>query len=210
MKLVINGRIHRGECNLLLHEEFSGGDVVAVVGPNGVGKSTLLSTIAGIVPLEEGQIMMGTRIVDSPSDGIYVAPEDRKIGMMFQSLHLIPQFTALQNVALALRAQGMPKSDANSTAHKKLELVGAAHLVHRKALELSGGEAQRVALARAIAAEPDVLLLDEPLSAIDAGSREQLRSVLAEVLSGFPGVALLVSHDVKDLTSLATRILTLG
>ena len=210
MKLDINGRIHRGECSLLLHEEFSGGDVVAVVGPNGAGKSTLLSAVAGLVPLEEGQIVIGSRIVDSPSDGMYIAPEDRNVGMMFQSLHLIPQFTALQNVALALRARGTSKSDANSMARMKLELVGAGHLVNRSAAQLSGGEAQRVALARAIAAEPDVLLLDEPLSAIDADSRVKLRLVLEEVLTGFPGVALLVSHDPTDLASLATRTLTLG
>lgn len=209
MSLIINGRIHRGDCNINLNETFAPGDVVAVVGPNGAGKSTLLHAIAGLVQIEDGFLSINSQVVDNPSEGIFVAPEDRKIGMVFQSLHLVPQFTVERNVSLALRARGVPAKQAASVVAEKLAHVGAAHLAHRLASELSGGEAQRVALARAIASEPEVLLLDEPLSAIDAVSKEGLRDLLANVLKDFMGVTLLVSHDPMDIASLATRTVAL-
>lgn len=209
MSLIINGRIHRGDCNISLHETIAPGDVVAVVGPNGAGKSTLLHAIAGLVQIEDGFLSINSQVVDNPSEGIFVAPEDRKIGMVFQSLHLVPQFTVERNVSLALRARGVPAKQAASVVAEKLAHVGAAHLAHRLASELSGGEAQRVALARAIASEPEVLLLDEPLSAIDAVSKEGLRDLLANVLKDFTGTTLLVSHDPMDIASLATRTVAL-
>jgi molybdate transport system ATP-binding protein len=130
--------------------------------------------------------------------------------MMFQSLHLVGQLTVVDNVGLALRARGSSRNDARVLAQQHLDAVGAAHLAHRKASELSGGEAQRVALARAIATRPAVLLLDEPLSAIDTGSKETLRAVLESVLSSFSGIALLVTHDLVDVESLASRSIRLG
>jgi ABC-type sulfate/molybdate transport systems ATPase subunit len=130
--------------------------------------------------------------------------------MMFQSLHLVSQMTAINNVALALRARGSSRVDARLIAQQHLDAVGAGHLAHRRASELSGGEAQRVALARAIATRPAVLLLDEPLSAIDAESREPLRAVLDGVLSTYSGIALLVTHDLNDVESLASRSIRLG
>ena len=210
MSLIIQGQIQRGECAFDLQEEFSPGEVVAVVGPNGSGKSTLLSVVAGLLRLAEGSISLNGRCLDSSVDDVYVSPEDRNIGMMFQSLHLVSQMTAVDNVALALRARGSSRNDARVVAHEHLDAVGAAHLAHRKASELSGGEAQRVALARAIATRPAVLLLDEPLSAIDAASKEPLRVVLANVLSGYSGVTLLVTHDSEDVASLASRSIQLG
>jgi ABC-type sulfate/molybdate transport systems ATPase subunit len=125
-------------------------------------------------------------------------------------LHLVGQMTVVDNVALALRARGASRSDARATAREQLVAVGASHLAERKASALSGGEAQRVALARAIAARPAVLLLDEPLSAIDAISKEPLRGVLANVLSTYEGVTLLVTHDSEDVASLASRSIQLG
>jgi ABC-type sulfate/molybdate transport systems ATPase subunit len=118
--------------------------------------------------------------------------------------------SVLQNVMFGLRSRGATKIDATSASLEKLHVVGAKHLVDRKASELSGGEAQRVALARAIATNPSVLLLDEPLSAIDAASKEPLREVLATVLQEFKGIALLVSHDPEDVASLASRSIRLG
>jgi molybdate transport system ATP-binding protein len=210
MSLLIDGRIQRGECSFDLQEEIFPGEVVAVVGPNGSGKSTLLSVVSGLLRLAEGSIGLNGRCLDSSVDDVYVSPEDRNIGMMFQSLNLVSQMTVVDNVALALRARGSSRNDARVFAHKQLDAVGVAHLAQRTASELSGGEAQRVALARAIATRPAVLLLDEPLSAIDAASKEPLREVLAVVLKDFDGITLLVTHDITDVDSLASRSIRLG
>jgi molybdate transport system ATP-binding protein len=210
MSLIIQGRIQRGECAFDLHEEFTSGEVVAVVGPNGSGKSTLLSVVAGLLRLTDGSMSLDGRCLDSSKDNVYVEPEHRGIGMMFQSLHLVSQMTVVDNVALALRARGASRSEARATAREQLIVVGSLHLADRQASELSGGEAQRVALARAIATNPSVLLLDEPLSAIDAASKEPLREVLAAVLQEFKGIALLVSHDSADVSTLASRTIALG
>ena len=210
MSLIIQGRIQRGECAFNLQEEFSSGEVVAVIGPNGSGKSTLLSVVAGLLRLTDGSMSLGGRCLDSSKDNVYVEPEHRAIGMMFQSLHLVGQMTVIDNVALALRARGASRSEARAAAREQLIAVGSLHLADRKASELSGGEAQRVALARAIATNPSVLLLDEPLSAIDAASKEPLRAVLAAVLQEFKGIALLVSHDSVDVSTLASRSISLG
>jgi molybdate transport system ATP-binding protein len=210
MSLIIDGRINRGECAFDLQEEIFPGEVVAVVGPNGSGKSTLLSVVSGLLRLADGFMSLDGRYLDSSVDDVYVSPEDRNIGMMFQSLHLVSQMTAIDNVALALRAKGSSRNDARVVAHEHLDAVGAGHLARRAASALSGGEAQRVALARAIATRPAVLLLDEPLSAIDAESREPLRAVLDGVLSTYSGIALLVTHDITDVNSLASRSIRIG
>jgi molybdate transport system ATP-binding protein len=209
MSLIIDGRIQRGECAFDLQEEIFPGEVVAVVGPNGSGKSTLLSVVSGLLRLASGSLSLDGRCLDSSVEDVYVSPEDRNVGMMFQSLHLVSQMTALDNVALALRARGSSRNDARGIAQQHLDAVGSGHLALRKASELSGGEAQRVALARAIATRPAVLLLDEPLSAIDAESKEPLRAVLDGVLSGYPGITLLVTHDLMDVESLASRSIRL-
>jgi molybdate transport system ATP-binding protein len=210
MSLLIDGRIHRGECSFELQEEIFPGEVVAVVGPNGSGKSTLLSVVSGLLRLVDGSMSLDGRCFDSSVDDVYVSPEDRNIGMMFQSLHLVNQMTVIDNVALALRARGSSRNDARVVAQEHLDAMGAGHLAHRKASELSGGEAQRVALARAIATRPAVLLLDEPLSAIDTESKEPLRAVLDGVLRAYSGIALLVTHDITDVDSLASRSIKLG
>jgi len=210
MSLLIDGRIRRGECAFDLREEIFPGEVVAVVGPNGSGKSTLLSVVSGLLRLADGSMSLDGRCLDSSVDDVYVSPEDRNVGMMFQSLHLVSQMTAIDNVALALRARGSSRNESRQGAQQHLDSVGAGHLAHRTASELSGGEAQRVALARAIATRPAVLLLDEPLSAIDAESKEPLRAVLDGVLRAYSGIALLVTHDITDVESLASRSIKLG
>ena len=210
MSLQIHGRIQRGECTFDLEEEILPGEVIAIVGPNGSGKSTLLSVVSGLLRLTNGTMSLNGRCLDSLRDEIYVAPEDRNVGMMFQSLHLVGQMTSIENVALAIRARGASKREALSLAQEQLDALGALPLAHRKAAELSGGEAQRVAIARAIATQPSVLLLDEPLSAIDATSKQSLRAVLGGVLSSFEGITLLVTHDHEDVASLASRSIRLG
>lgn len=210
MSLSIHGRVHRGDFSLVLNEEIQNGEVVAVVGPNGAGKSTFLNLVAGLVRLHEGSLVMNGVTCDAPDLNVYVQPENRNIGMMFQNLHLIPQLTSAKNVELSLHARKVARVQREALRNNLLAQVGAEHLSDRIASQLSGGEAQRVALARALAGNPKVLLLDEPLSAIDADSKDQLRLVLADVLQGFSGVALLVSHDPADVESLATRTITLG
>ena len=210
MSLSIHGRVHRGDFSLDLAEEIQDGEVAAIVGPNGAGKSTLLNLVAGLVRLYQGSLVMNGVTCDAPDEDVYVQPEDRNVGMMFQNLHLIPQLTSAKNVELSLQARKVSRVQREVLRNNLLAQVGAEHLADRIASQLSGGEAQRVALVRALAGNPKVLLLDEPLSAIDAVSKAQLRLVLADVLQGFPGVTLLVSHDPADVESLATRTITLG
>ncbi|MHB8664187.1 MAG: ABC transporter ATP-binding protein [Acidimicrobiales bacterium] len=177
--------------------------VVAVVGPNGAGKTTLLRAIAGLTPLDEGSIHIDGRQVDN------LAPEDRSVGVVFQDHRLFPNLSALENVAFGLRAGGSPRPDALRRAGEWLERMGIAEVGARRPRALSGGQAQRVALARALAPEPAVLLLDEPLAAVDASARPELRHVLREELARYPGSRLLVTHDPMEAAALAQRIVVL-
>lgn len=210
MTLSVAGDIGKGTYSLSVDFLIEPGEVVGIVGRNGAGKTTLIETIAGIVPMVTGSVALNGTDWDNAPLNVWVTPEERRCSVVFQDLRLFPHMTAQQNVAFGLRARGMSKGLANNLAAQKLQVVGAEHLADRRASELSGGEAQRVALARAVATDPAVLLLDEPLSAIDAASRELVREVLATVLQQFTGIALLVSHDPTDVATLATRTVTLG
>lgn len=210
MTLTVSGSIGKGSYSMAVDFSAMAGEVVGVVGRNGVGKTTLIETIAGIIPMVSGSISLNEVVWDDASHKRWVTPETRHCAVVFQDLRLFPHMSVLQNVMFGLRARGASRSDARATAREQLVAVGAAHLAERKASALSGGEAQRVALARAIANKPSVLLLDEPLSAIDAVSKEPLRGVLANVLSAYEGVTLLVTHDSEDVASLASRSIQLG
>ena len=210
MTLTVSGSIGKGSYSMPVDFSATAGEVVGVVGRNGVGKTTLIETIAGIIPMVSGSISLNEVVWDDASHKRWVTPETRHCAVVFQDLRLFPHMSVLQNVMFGLRARGVGKSDATRVSLEKLQVVGAEHLVDRKASVLSGGEAQRVALARAIANKPSVLLLDEPLSAIDAVSKEPLRGVLANVLSAYEGVTLLVTHDSEDVASLASRSIQLG
>jgi len=205
MTLSINGTIVRGEFSISVDFSVANGETLALVGRNGVGKSTILSCIAGLVSLTHGEIVLNNKVLDSPQQNLFVQPEERNIGMVFQRLHLLPHLTAQQNINFALKARGID----THVSSEWLEKLHIGHLAHRSVSTLSGGEAQRVALARSIAPQPQVLLLDEPLSAVDADSREGLRSVLATCLQAFGGIAILVSHDTDDVASLATSVTAL-
>ena len=210
MTLSIAGDIGKGTHSLSVDFSIEPGEVVGIVGRNGAGKTTLIETIAGIVPMVTGSVVRNGTDWDNAARKMWVSPEKRRCAVVFQDLRLFPHMTAMQNVAFGLRARGMSKGEAHNVAMQKLRVVGAEHLADRQASVLSGGEAQRVALARAIATDPAVLLLDEPLSAIDAASKESLREVVATVLQQFTGIALLVSHDPTDVATLATRTISLG
>ena len=210
MTLAVSGEIGKGTYSMPVDFSAVAGEVVGVVGRNGAGKTTLIETIAGIIPMVTGSISLSEVVWDDDSRKQWVTPEERHCAVVFQDLRLFPHMSVLNNVMFGLRARGAAKSDARRVSLEKLRVVGAEHLMDRKASDLSGGEAQRVALARAIATNPSVLLLDEPLSAIDAASKEPLREVLAVVLQEFTGIALIVSHDPADVSTLASRSISLG
>jgi molybdopterin-binding protein len=180
------------------------GETVALLGPNGAGKSSVVEAIAGVLEPSQAAIeVAGERI-----DGI--PPERRPIGVAFQGARLFPTMSVLENVAFPLRARGVPRRDARIAARRLLDdIVGDAVDPGARASDLSGGEAQRVALARALAPEPRVLLLDEPLAAVDVSARADLRALLRRITSAFSGVCVLVAHDPIDALTLADRIVVL-
>ena len=180
------------------------GETIALLGPNGAGKSSVLEAIAGVVASPVATISIdGERIDPLP-------PERRPIGVAFQGARLFPTMSVLENVAFPLRARGVPRREARRTATRLLhDVVGGEVAPDARASDLSGGEAQRVALARALAPEPRLLLLDEPLAAVDVSARADLRAVLRRITSSFAGVCIFVAHDPIDALTLADRIVVL-
>jgi molybdate transport system ATP-binding protein len=186
--------------------EVPAATTVALLGPNGAGKSTALEAIAGLLPIDSGKVVLGDRVLDDPATGEWVPPEGRRIGMLFQDYALFPHLSAIDNVAFGLRCSGARGSAAREEATAWLDRLGVAGVGGRKPRRLSGGEAQRVALARALATRPRLLVLDEPLAALDVTTRARLRTLLGEHLSAFAGGRLLVTHDPTDAFVLADRI----
>jgi molybdate transport system ATP-binding protein len=199
-------RLRLGELDLVAAIEVGDGEVVALLGPNGAGKTTLLRAVAGLQPIDAGRVTVDRDVLDDPEAGIFVATNDRPIGVMFQDYLLFPRMTVVDNVAFGLRARGRSRAAARAEAHAVLDRVGMAALARAKPRELSGGQSQRVALARALATEPRVLLLDEPLAALDAGAKLHIRAELRRHLAGFHGARLLVTHDPVDALVLADRM----
>jgi molybdopterin molybdotransferase len=188
--------------------EVEPGRTLGIVGPNGAGKSTLLEVIAGLLLPDTGRAVLGERVLfdlDGGSRRTWVPAASRAVTLLGQRPLLFPHLSVLENVAFAPRSAGRSRRDASERARHWLAEVGAEQLADRFPRRLSGGQAQRVALARALAAEPEVLLLDEPLSAVDATGTEELRALLGRVLHG--RTALLVSHDAAEIEELASRTL---
>ena len=178
-------------------------EILALLGPSGSGKSTLLGAIAGIVKPEEGEILVnGRNLLGSP-------PEARKLGMVFQDYALWPHMTVAQNIAFPLRARGCPQREIKTKVATALRRVGLPGLDERRPHELSGGQQQRVALARAIVGDVQLLLLDEPLSALDPATRSTVRSELAEILRRLDMTTVIVTHDREEAFELAHRIAVL-
>ena len=198
-----------GQLDLALAVEVGDGEVVALLGPNGAGKTTVLRAIAGLLAIDEGRIAIGDRVLDEPASDTFVPTAERPIGVVFQDYLLFPRMTALDNVAFGLRARGVGRDEARARAAGWLERVGLADHAAARPRRLSGGQAQRVALARALATEPQVLLLDEPLAALDARTRLHVRAELRRHLATFRGARLLVTHDPVDALVLADRIVVL-
>jgi molybdate transport system ATP-binding protein len=185
------------------------GETVVVLGPNGAGKTTALRAIAGLQPLDTGRVVVDEEVLDDPTTRTWVPPERRAIGVVFQQYLLFPHLSALENIAFGLRARGTPGRVARSRAREWIERVGLSAHAEARPATLSGGQAQRVALARALAIEPRVVLLDEPLAALDATSRIELRRELRRQLAAIPAARLVVTHDPVDAFALGDRVVVL-
>ena len=184
------------------------GEVLAVLGPNGAGKSTIVAVIAGLLQADDAVVRVGNRTLTDTDRGLSVPTHDRRIGVLLQDPLLFPHMSVIGNVEFAARRHA-DRSAARHCAQRWLTEVGAQGLADRKPTELSGGQAQRVALARAMAAEPEVLLLDEPLAGLDVAAAAATRPVLRRVLTAGSRAALLITHDLLDVLTLADRVLVL-
>mgnify|MGYP001170022707 CR=1 FL=1 len=196
-----------GDFDLSVDVTAPAGAVTAVLGPSGAGKTTLLRCIAGTLAVERGSITLAATTFDEPPS-TFVPPERRHLGVVHQDYLLFPHLSALDNVAFGLRSQGEPAHEARRAAQVWLDRVGlgGSALARARPRTLSGGQAQRVALARALATEPAALLLDEPLAALDVGTRAEVRRDLARHLRNVEGPTVLVTHDPVDALALADHV----
>ncbi|WNM43111.1 ABC transporter ATP-binding protein [Micromonospora halotolerans] len=196
----------RGAFHLDVRLSIGAGEVVALLGPNGAGKTTALRALAGLHPLTAGHLTLGGADLDRPDRRVWTPPERRPVGVVFQDYLLFPHLSALDNVAFGPRRRGADRRAARARAQGWLDRVGLGGQARHRPRQLSGGQAQRVALARALAVEPTLLLLDEPLAALDARTRLDTRAELQHHLGAHPGATLLVTHDPLDALVLADRL----
>ncbi len=182
--------------------------MAGVLGPSGSGKTTLLRLIAGLEAPDAGEIFLDGRLASRPGETVVPARE-RGIGFVPQGYALWPQLDAFENAAFPLRARGVAEDELRRRTFETLDSLGASALARRRPAELSGGEQQRVALARALVARPRLLLLDEPLTGLDASAREEARRALARALSASGAAAILVTHDRSEALAVCDRLLLL-
>jgi molybdate transport system ATP-binding protein len=197
--------LRRGTLDLAVDLAVADGEVLAVLGPNGAGKSTLLRVLAGLLSPSEGHVTVDGTVWDDART--HLPAHRRRLGMVFQDALLFPHLTVGENVAFGLRTRGVHRAQARTTAAGWLARVGLEGLGDRRPAQLSGGQAQRAALARALVGAPALLLLDEPLSALDARTRLTVRAELRRHLAEFAGSTVLVTHDPVDAMALADRVL---
>ncbi|HEV3233532.1 MAG TPA: ABC transporter ATP-binding protein [Candidatus Dormibacteraeota bacterium] len=207
MSLLLTGGLRLGDLDLDVELELPGGEMVALLGPNGAGKTTLLRVIAGLQSLDHGRLVLDGDILDDPGAGTFVAPERRSVGYLFQDHQLFPHLSVTANVAFGPAARRLP--DARARAAKWVGRVGLEPQAQARAAQLSGGQSQRAALARALAFDPQVVLLDEPLAAVDASTRAEVRHELKRHLDGHQGVKLMVTHNPVEAAALGDRIVVL-
>ncbi|MEZ5974987.1 MAG: ATP-binding cassette domain-containing protein [Planctomycetota bacterium] len=211
MSLQADCRLQRGAWTLDLQLEVAAGETTVLLGPNGAGKSSVLAAIAGLLPIQSGQILLNGQTLDGGPSAAFVPAHLRRMGVLFQDLRLLPHLSALQNVAYPARCGGANRKSAEAIALDwltRFEVPKA--LWNRRSAELSGGQAQRIALARAFAAHPACLLLDEPLSAADPEARRNLRALLLAELQKLTGPRILVLHNPEDTETLAQRTHSIG
>jgi len=206
--LLADVQLQLGSLDLAVALRAEPGEVVAVLGPNGAGKTTLLRAIAGLTPIRSGSVVLDGVVLEDTATRTYVPTERRPIGVVFQNYLLFPHLSALDNIAFGLRARGRGR-DAHVVARRWLERMDLAAYENAKPAALSGGQAQRIALARALATDPRLLLLDEPLAALDATARVNVRRDLKRDLTQFEGIRILVTHDPLEAIALADRLVIL-
>jgi molybdate transport system ATP-binding protein len=185
------------------------GEVLALLGPNGSGKSTTLRALVGLLPLAGGRVVLDGTVLEDPARKVRVPPEKRPIGLMFQDYLLFPHLSALENVAFGLRSRGTDKKAAREKASQTMARLGLADLTEAKPGSMSGGQQQRVAMARALVTDPKMLLLDEPLAALDVSTKTDVRRLLREVLSQSDAANVLVTHDLLDAVALGDRMVVI-
>jgi molybdate transport system ATP-binding protein len=185
------------------------GGTTVLTGPNGAGKTTLLRWFAGTLGTGRGRVTLADRDLHHDDAGVCLSPEARGVGFLPQGFALFPHLRVVDNVAFGLAVRGVARADRRDQARAQLAALGAESLAERWPRELSGGEQQRVAIARALVVRPGVLLLDEPLAAIDARARRRLRGVLAQQLVDLGVPALVVTHDVRDAAALEAHVVVL-
>ncbi|GAA1238047.1 ABC transporter ATP-binding protein [Pseudonocardia alaniniphila] len=191
--------------------EVPDGKLVTLLGPSGCGKTTTLRLIAGLERPDAGEIRIGGRVVCAPAEGVFVGVHQRPIGVVFQSYAIWPHMTAVQNVMFPLRSgqKRLPKAEARERAMAALEMVGLADLADRPAPALSGGQQQRISLARALTREPEVLLLDEPLSNLDAGLRDRVRDEIRAVQQRLGITTVFVTHDQDEALAVSDEVVVM-
>ncbi|HET9149208.1 MAG TPA: ABC transporter ATP-binding protein [Alphaproteobacteria bacterium] len=190
--------------------DFPPGQLVTLLGPSGCGKTTTLRCIAGLEKPHEGTIQIGNETVFSSAQGIALPAYRRRIGMVFQSYAIWPHMTVFANVAFPLEGTGLSKSDIRKRVERTLDLVGLLHLANRPAPQLSGGQQQRVALARALVAEPEVLLLDEPLCNLDAKLRVSMRGEIRALQQRLGITTIYVTHDQQEALAISDRVVVMS
>lgn len=186
------------------------GEFVSILGPSGCGKTTMLRMIAGFERADSGEIYIGTDLVSSSGKKLFIPPEKRKIGMVFQSYAIWPHMSVFDNVAYPLKIKQLSKRDIVEKTNRVLEMVYLGGYSQRLPSQLSGGQQQRVALARALVAEPDLLLLDEPLSNLDAKLRESMRFELKELQKKLNVTVIYVTHDQAEAMAMSDRIVVMN
>ena len=201
--LVADVTARRGSFELTAAFNVSAGRPLALVGPNGAGKTTVLHVLAGHADVERGSILLDGR------DLVGLSPEARRVGVVFQDFLLFPHLTVADNVAYGIRMRGSRRAAARVAARPWLERFDLGALADRYPHELSGGQAQRVALARALAAEPEALLLDEPMASLDVEIRDDVRAELAGHLRDFAGPTVIVTHSAADVVALAVDVVVI-
>ena len=205
----LSAHLERDGFTLDVELSVADGEVVAVLGPNGAGKSTLLGVLSGLLRPDSGRLHVAGRTLLDTATGEFVPAHRRGVGLLAQEPLLFPHLSALANVAFGPRAHGVPRAGAEERARGLLADVGVTELAARRPAQLSGGQQQRVALARALAPRPGLLLLDEPLAALDVDATPAMRTLLRRVIADAKQTALLVTHDALDALVLADRVIVL-